>query len=61
MSHLYILQGVCLAFISPISAFLEGWRGGLAAVFPYRRLPAPLQQQTLNCRAKFSMVFVVFD
>lgn len=28
MSHLYILQVVCLAFISPISAFLEGWRGG---------------------------------
>lgn len=28
MSHLYILQVVCLAFISPISAFLEGCRGG---------------------------------
>lgn len=28
MSHLYILQVVCLAFISPISAFLEGWKGG---------------------------------
>lgn len=28
MSHLYILQAVCLAFISPISAFLQGWRGG---------------------------------
>lgn len=46
MSHLYILQVVCLAFISPISAFLEGWRGGLvAAVFPYCRLPASLRSR----------------
>lgn len=38
MSHLYILQVVCLAFISPISAFLEGWRGraggGCVSVLP---------------------------
>lgn len=62
MSHLYILQVVCLAFMSPISAFLEGWSGGgVAAAFPYCRLPAPLrQQQALNCRAKFPLVFVAF-
>lgn len=38
MSHLYILQVVCLAFISPISAFLEGWKGrgvgGCVSVLP---------------------------
>lgn len=50
MSHSYILQGVCLAFISPISAFLEGWRRGLAAAFPYRRLPAPSSSRHCTVR-----------
>lgn len=64
MSHLYILQVVCLAFISPISAFLEGWRGGAGggcvSVLPTACFSPEQIPNCPNCRAKFPSVVLAF-